>query len=85
MPKIIAIAADTTPKRYASNTVKRKDGSVVAELTDDPNYAQDFKTVEHATSVAGKLVNPWNRVFTAEEIEVSKRYRPENIEEEAFV
>jgi len=85
MPKIIAITADTTPKRYVSNTVKRTGGSVVAELTDDPNYAQDFKTAEHATLVASKIVNPWNRVFTAKEMEVEKRYRPENIEEGSLV
>lgn len=85
MPKITAITANTSPKRYVSNTVKRKDGSVVAELTDDPGYAQDFKTVEHATLVASKIVNPWNRVFTAEQVEVARRYRPENLEEEAFV
>ena len=85
MPKIIAIAADTKPKRFVSNTVNRKDGSIVAELTDDPNYAQDFKTVEHATLVASNIINPWNRVFDAQEIEVEKRYRPENIEEDALV
>lgn len=85
MPKIIAITADTKPKRYVSNTVTRKEGSVVAELTDDPGYAQDFKTVEHATLVATKILNPWHRVFEAKQIEVEKRYKPENLQEEAFV
>jgi len=85
MPKIIAITANTTPKRFVSNTVKRKEGSFVAELTDDPAYAQDFKTMENATLVASKIVNPWNRVFTAKELEVEKRYRPENIEEDSLV
>lgn len=84
MPKIIAITADTKPKRYVSNTVTRKEGSIVAELTDDPSYAQDFKTVEHAIVVASKILNPWHRVFEAEQIEVARRYKPENLEQDVL-
>ncbi len=70
MKKILAITVNTKPIRYVMSTSNRFDGKKLAELTDNKNHAYDFSTMDKACAVIDLIVNPFERVFTAEHIEV---------------
>lgn len=70
---IVAIAANTTPVRYISTTINRKDKSVLAELTEDKYQAHDFVNMENANKIIPNLVNPFERVYKAVSIEVNRK------------
>ncbi len=75
MMNILAITVNTTPKRYVRSTSNRPDRMIMAEFTSNPDEAHDFVTMSNASDKIARFVNPYNRVFTAETIEVNEKTR----------
>lgn len=72
MRKIIAISANTKPVRYVMSTSNRPDGKIAAELTANKDQAFDFVTMDNACRIIEKIVNPFERVYMAEEILINR-------------
>lgn len=72
MRKITAIQADTRTPRYVQSTFRRSDRTIGVELTDNKNLAHDFGGKESARQVIDKVFNPYERKYTAVELEVSQ-------------
>lgn len=70
--QIISISVNTKPKRYVCTTHNRADKSIAVELTDNKNQAHDFVTQVNAANLIKRIFNPWERVFTSEQIEVNQ-------------
>lgn len=70
--KIIAISANTNPKRFVLTTHNRADKSIAVELTEDLNQAHDFVTKENAERIISRIFNPWDRIYKTEKIEVNR-------------
>ena len=71
MSKIV-IEVNTNPTRWVSSTFPRVGGIVGAELTDNIENAHDFLTMERAIEILGKIHNPFEREFSA--VQINSRY-----------
>lgn len=74
--KITAIQVNTSPVRYVQGTFKKLKDEVGVELTDDKDLAQDFGTMQAVEAIIPKIFNPFERIFKAVQLEVT---RPERI------
>ena len=75
--KITAIYTDDTrPRKYIS-TLSRRDGMIdnnyVAMLTDDPNFAHDFKSPEEARRIIPRIHNPFDRSYREIIVQMSSK------------
>ena len=72
MAKIItAIAVNTIPKRWVEATFHKENGKLGTIYTDDVNLAADYGS--KADEIIRKIDNPFDRVFTPEDVRVEKR------------
>jgi hypothetical protein len=67
---IIAISANTNPKRWVMNTINRFDNTISVELTDDIELSYDFLTMSAAKQAVSVIYNPYDRVYKAEKVKV---------------